>query len=249
VAPLSLKRLPQNSKKMTFGRRRFLTAVNWYHENPPYQEEPVYRALVINASRHQRLQSAVDAVCFLDVWGGYRFRRRGLSKARRYLPGFLRQNAASLARLDRARLENFDESDFEIIRDLMAQLENGLCFTVNGREIGAPTAAGKLLHYLLPHGVMMWDGEVVRTNAYNIGDGAVDFVSYQRFGKRLLLHLAGKDGRRALRELATMHSSRCKLSYYEPLPKLLDEMAYRPSAAKAAARIVGHPIFDSSQLG
>lgn len=226
---------------MAFGRRRFLAAVDWYHEYPPYQDEPLYRTFVIEAGRHERLRSAGNAVCFLEVWGGYRYRRRGLRKARRCLPDFLRKNAACLSRLAGVRLENFDEQDFEDTRELMEQLQDRLSFSVNGKDVGAPTAAGKLLHYLLPHGVAMWDNDVIRDNAYNIGDQSTDFVNYQRFGKRVLRHLAGKDGTRALAELTAMHSRRCKLSYTEPLPKLIDEMAYRSSAAKAAVRAVGPP--------
>jgi len=227
---------------MEFGPRLFQGAVDWYHECPPYQEEPLYRAFVIGARGHERVLSAGNAACFLEVWGGYRYRKRGLRKARRYLPDFLRRNAGSLTRLSSLRLENYGEKDFDVVRELMANLLDGLSFTVKGKKVGAPTAAGKLLHYLLPHGVMMWDNEVVRTNAYNIGDSATDYDRYQRFGKRVLLHLAGEGGPKGLRELTVAHSRRCKLSYCEPLPKLLDEMAYRPRVAKAAARVVGPPV-------
>jgi hypothetical protein len=227
-----------------FTAASLLSACKSYHEENrypgPYQEEPVYRLFVLDDPARRAELRPVDAVEYLELWDAYNFRyaARGLSRARRFLRVFLYVNGRDLRRLAGNRLEDMSESDFDLVRNLMEQVVEGLRFGTDRRR--APTAAGKLLHYLLPDGVIMWDREKVQDRAYQIGDTVEDFMRYQKFGRNLLRYLADVAGCN-LTKLSAAHSNQCGLSYREPLPKMLDEMAYHRPTARAALAVVGWP--------
>src|SRR2546425_11661482 len=68
------------------------------------------------------------------------------------------------------------------------------------RDCGAPpTTFGKALHFFLPETVMLWDQAVVR-NTYKLRPDPESFVSYQRFGWKLLHHVTRNKTINALRQ-------------------------------------------------
>lgn len=215
-----------------------------YHYRPPFSEEPVYRWFVLDVEPRSPEKWANEAIAFLEAWGAYHppIKDFGLKRARDFLPRFLKSHRDSLKCLDGKYLQTFAPTDFELVHAMSADLLEGLSFTHKGRHHGAQTATGKLLHFLLPHGVMMWDDRVVRQEAYDgLGSTATDFVNYQMFGKRVLLRLLEDSSTGELSGLSLRHSKDCGLNYVEPLPKLLDEMAYDRVEAQAASRAVGSP--------
>ncbi len=225
-----------------------LGACKKYHHSygrpKPYWEEPIYRLFVVDSGRPLSKEWAPIAVEYLDLWEAYnyRFKRGGLDRARTCVPQFLERNWSELTRLHRRNLVDYRSDDFGSVTTLMDQLQEELEFRVGRKWYRAPIAAGKLLHFLLPFGVVMWDREYVRMKAYRgLKDTTEDFVKYQKFCQELLRLLLEAEGRRGLTELPAKHSRQCQLTYREPLPKLLDEMAYSASAAKSAIDAVGHP--------
>lgn len=235
-----------------FDRTTFLQACHDYHTDyePPFGDEPVYQLFVLNPQDLSPGPLAARAVTYLDLWKGYNFRyeKEGLRRAREYLPEFFENSRIrrSIRTLRSRHLESLKPSDFSHVHELMSTLLDELAFDPGkGRpRQGAATPAGKLLHFLAPHAVVMWDSDIIRTRAYGIGDSADDYVGYQRFCQRVLWLLSGSGRDNALGDIARRHSVRCHLSYIEPLPKLLDEMAYYKSGriAKRAARAVAQDM-------
>src|SRR6266487_675931 len=82
------------------------------------------------------------------------------------------------------------------------------------RDCGPPpTTFGKALHFFLPETVMMWDQTIVR-NTYKLRPDPESFVSYQRFGWKLLHHVTRDKTVNVLRQLENDHSR--SIDYFEP---------------------------------
>ncbi len=129
----------------------------------------------------RRIESPVarldDAVEFLGKWKALRF--KGGGKAfRRICTTWLRKNLTDLKCLQGRVLNSLAPEDFQNILDISTSF----------RDCGAPpTTFGKALHFFLPETIMLWDQAIVR-NTYKLRPDPECFVSYQRFGWKLLHH-------------------------------------------------------------
>jgi hypothetical protein len=188
--------------------------------------ESVYPRLVWEPRRadpENRLESAVE---FLGKWRALRFKEGG-NKLRRVYHDWLEDTAPILSQLMRKSLYSLSPRDFHCILYLSAGL----------RERGIPaTTFGKLLHFLLPETVLLWDKEVVRST-YGLNDDPCSFLSYQCFGWRLLHYLARQDGVQALKVLEYEHSQFA--GYHEPMTRLIDHLAYQRTLAGIAVASLG----------
>src|SRR2546430_5253687 len=168
-----------------------------------------------------------DAVEFLVKWKALRF--KGGSKAfRRICTSWLRKNLTDLERLQGGVLYSLAPDDFQKILEISSSF----------RDCGAPpTTFGKALHFFLPETVMLWDQAVVR-NTYKLRPDPESFVSYQRFGWKLLHHVTRNKTINALRQLERDHAS--SIGYFEPITMILDHLAFSPKlSARAVVELGG----------
>ena len=101
------------------------------------------------------------------------------------------------------------------------------------RTCGAPpTTFGKALHFFLPETVMLWEQAIVG-NTYKPRPDPDSFVSYQRFGWKLLHHVTRGKTVKVLRQLETDHAR--SIGYFEPMTMILDHLAF---SSKLSARAV-----------
>src|SRR2546427_4901987 len=107
------------------------------------------------------------------------------------------------------------------------------------RDCGAhPTTYGKAPHFFLPETVMLWDRAIVR-NTYKLRADPESFVSYQRFGWKLLYHVTRYKTVSALRGLEREHAR--TVGYYEPMTMILDHLAFSPKLSARAVVALGGP--------
>ena len=168
-----------------------------------------------------------DAVEFLGKWKALRF--KGGGKAfRRICTSWLRKNLTDLERLQGGVLYSLAPDDFQKILEISSSF----------RDCGAPpTTFGKALHFFLPETVMLWDQAVVR-NTYKLRPDPESFVSYQRFGWKLLHHVTRNKTINALRQLERDHAS--SIGYFEPITMILDHLAFSPKlSARAVVELGG----------
>ena len=100
------------------------------------------------------------------------------------------------------------------------------------------TTFGKALHFFLPETVMLWDQEIVR-NTYKLCPDPESFVSYQRFGWKLLHHVTRNKTANVLRQLERDHAR--TVGYYEPITMILDHLAFSPKLSARAVAALGGP--------
>jgi len=116
-----------------------------------------------------------DAVEFLGKWKAFRS-KGGKTALRRICATWLRKNLTDLQRLQGRVLYSLAPEDFQTVLKVSSSF----------RDCGAPpTTYGKALHFFLPETVMLWDQAIVR-NTYKLRSDPERFVSYERFGRKLL---------------------------------------------------------------
>jgi len=168
-----------------------------------------------------------DAVEFLGKWKALRFKGGGTA-FRRICTNWLRKNLTLLQRLQGRVLYSLAPEGFQRILDISSSF----------RDCGAPpTTIGKALHFFLPETVMMWDQAIVR-NTYRLRPDPESFVSYQRFGWKLLHHVTRGKTVKVLLRLERDHARTA--GYFEPVTMILDHLAFSPKlAARAVASLGG----------
>ncbi len=169
-----------------------------------------------------------DAVKFLGKWKALRF-KGGKTAFRRICKTWLRKNLTDLRRLQGRILYSLSPEDFQNILDISTSF----------RDRGAPpTTFGKALHFFLPETVMLWDQAIVR-NTYKLRPDPESFVSYQRFGWKLLHHVTRNKTVNVLRQLERDHAR--TVSYFEPITMILDHLAFSPKLSARAVAALGGP--------
>ena len=213
--------------------RRFTTADlmaagESYHHSPDPVEH-YYPELVL-APSGKRIEEKIDsAVRFLGPWKALRF-RGGATKLKAEYHPWCRDYGWIIEGLHGKRLQGLQPNDFGLIAWAAAGL----------RERGIPsTATGKLLHFLVPDSILLWDRDVIR-DGYHLKDDPFSFVSYQCFGWRLLRSLRRSEGSEAFRNLEEKHAG--AVGYREPLTKILDELAYSTDLASKAVSAIGGQV-------
>ncbi len=168
-----------------------------------------------------------DAVVFLGKWKALRF-KGGKTAFRRICTNWLRKNLTDIQRLQGRVLYGLTPEDFQHILDISSSF----------RDYGAPpTTFGKALHFFLPETVMLWDQAIVR-NTYKLRPDPKSFVSYQRFGWKLLHHVTRRKTVKVLRQFEKNHAR--SIGYFEPMTMILDHLAFSPNlSARAVASLGG----------
>jgi hypothetical protein len=167
-----------------------------------------------------------DAVEFLGKWKALRF-KGGKTAFRRICARWLRKNLTDLQRLQGMVLYSLAPEDFQNILEISSSL----------RDCGAPpTTFGKALHFFLPETVMLWDQAIVR-NTYKLRPDPESFVSYQRFGWKLLHHVTRNKTVNALQQLEKDHAR--TVGYFEPITMILDHLAFSPELSARAVEALG----------
>ncbi len=194
---------------------------------------PEYRDLILRKRNLPANERVDDALSFLGQWNALRF-KGGEKKVRSIIPSWLSENEWILRRLDGRPLRSLAFADFSLVFYLSASLRQGGI---------PPTAFGKLLHFFLPETVLLWDEEIVRTR-YDLDGDPYTFLTYQCYGWRLLDYLSNSPGAIPLVKIQQAHAEDIGYSgYSEPLPKLIDELAYtEPLRARAVAALGGFDI-------
>ncbi len=191
---------------------------SWHYED--------WLSLVWKTRKYEPSRRLDEAIKFLGKWNALRFKGGG-DRLREVYPKWLKANRAILGKLERRPLYSLNSADFYSILYLTTSMwEKGI----------PPTTYGKLLHFLLPETVLLWDQKVVRT-CYALHDDPCSFLSYQCFGWRLLHHISRMEG---VSPLGKLEKSHAKLAgYYEPVTRILDHLAYRPQIARRAVTALG----------
>src|SRR2546422_10740442 len=167
-----------------------------------------------------------DAIEFLGKWKALRFKGGGLA-FRRICTTWLRRNLSDLQRLQGRVLYDLAPEDFQTVLKISSSF----------RDCGAPpTTMGKALHFLLPETVMLWDQAIVR-NTYKLRPGPESFVSYQRFGWKLLHHVTRGKTVKVLQQLERAHAR--SIGYFEPMTMILDHLAFSPKLSARAVAALG----------
>jgi hypothetical protein len=189
----------------------------------------VYSRLVWERRNESHVARLDDVVEFLGKWKALRF-KGGKTAFRRICKTWLRKDLTSLQRLRGRVLYNLAPQDFQRILDI----------TSSFRDCGAPpTTYGKALHFFFPETVMLWDQAIVR-NTYKLRPDPESFVSYQRFGWKLLHHVTRNKTINALHQLERDHAK--TVGYYEPITMILDHLAFSPKLSARAVAALGGPL-------
>ncbi|SRR6266480_962233 len=206
-----LKQLREAAEKYTHhdaGTRGVYPRVVWEQRN----ESPVARV--------------DDAVEFLGKWKALRFKGGGIA-FRRICTNWLRKNLTKLQRLQGRVLYSLAPEDFQTVLKISSSF----------RDCGAPpTTFGKALHFFLPETVMLWDQAIVR-NTYRLRPDPESFVSYQRFGWKLLHRITRNKTANVLRQLEKDHAR--TVGYFEPITMILDHLAFSPKLSARAVAALG----------
>jgi hypothetical protein len=167
-----------------------------------------------------------DAVEFLGKWKALRFKGGGAA-FRRICTTWLGKNLVDLQRLQGRVLYSLATEDFQTVLKISSSF----------RDCGAPpTTYGKALHFFLPETVMLWDQAIVRNN-YKLRPDPESFVSYQRFGWKLLHHVTRGKTVNVLRQLEKDHAR--TVGYFEPMTMILDHLAFSPKLSARAVAVLG----------
>jgi hypothetical protein len=169
-----------------------------------------------------------EAVEFLGKWKALRF-KGGKTAFRRICSIWLRKNLSDLRRLQGRALYSLAPDDFQTVLKISSSF----------RDCGAPpTTFGKALHFFLPETVMLWDQAIVR-NTYKLRPDPDSFVSYQRYGWKLLHHITRNKTAKALRQLERDHAK--TVGYFEPITMILDHLAFSTKLSERAVAALGGP--------
>jgi hypothetical protein len=183
----------------------------------------VYPKLVWERRNDSPVARLDDAVEFLGKWKALRF-KGGKKAFRRICTRWLRKNLTILERLQGRVLYNLTSEDFHHILEISRSF----------RDYGAPPTTGKALHFFLPETVMLWDQAIVR-NTYKLRPDPESFVSYQRYGWKLLHHITRDKSVSALKQLEKDHAR--TVGYFEPMTMILDHLAFSPKLSARAVSI------------
>lgn len=188
----------------------------------------VYSKLVWERRTRSPVTRLEDAVEFLGKWKALRFKGgkiafRGIGKT------WLRKNLTEIEKLQGRALYSLAPEDFQTVLKISSSF----------RDCGAPpTTLGKALHFFLPETLMLWDQAIVR-NTYKLRPDPESFVSYQRFGWKLLHHVTRKKPVTVLRQLERDHSR--SVGYFEPMTMILDHLAFSSKLSARAVTALGGP--------
>jgi len=186
----------------------------------------VYPRLIWERRNRSPVARIDDAVEFLGKWKALRFKGGGAA-FRRICTTWLRKNLTDLQHLQGRVLYSLASDDFQHILDISSSF----------RDCGAPpTTFGKALHFFLPETVMLWDQAIVR-NMYKLRPDPESFVSYQRFGCKLLHHVTRNKTVNVLRQLERDHA--ISIGYFEPMTMILDHLAFSPKLSARAVAALG----------
>jgi len=198
-------------------------------EKYPYHDagtHVVWPRLVWERRTESPLARVDDAVEFLGKWKALRF-KGGAVAFRRICAKWLGKNLTDLQHLQGGVLYILAPEDFQTVLKISSSF----------RDCGAPpTTFGKALHFFLPEAVMLWDQAIVR-NTYKLRPDPESFVSYQRFGWKLLHHVTRNKTVNVLRHLERDHAR--TLGYFEPITMILDHLAFSPRLSARAVRVLG----------
>ena len=93
---------------------------------------------------------------------------------------------------------------------------------------------------------MLWDQAIVR-NTYKLTPDPESFVSYQRFGWKLLHHATRDKTVNVIRQLEKEHAK--SVGYFEPITMVLDHLAFSPQlSTRAVSALGGHSKAFSDDL-
>lgn len=188
----------------------------------------VYPRLVWERRRRSPVARLDDAVEFLGKWKALRFKGGGAA-FRVICKTWLTRNPTDLESLQGRVLYNLGPEDLQTVLKISSSF----------RECGAPpTTLGKALHFFLPETVMLWDQSIVR-NTYKLNPDPESFVSYQRFGWKLLHHVTRNETNSVLRQLQREHAR--SVGYFEPITMILDHLAFFPKLSARAVTALGGP--------
>ena len=188
----------------------------------------VYPRLAWKRRNQSPIARLDDAVEFLGKWKALRFKGGGTA-FRRICTRWLRKNLAILERLQGMVLYSLAPEDFQHILDISSSF----------RDCGTPpTTFGKALHFFLPKTVMMWDQAIVRIT-YKLRPDPESFVTYQRFGWKLLHHVTRGKTANVLRQLEGDHAR--SIGYFEPMTMILYHLAFSPKLSARAVATLGGP--------
>jgi len=169
-----------------------------------------------------------DAVEFLGKWKALRF-KGGKTAFRRICSTWLRENLTIIESLQGRILYNLAPEDFQTVLRISSSF----------RDRGAPpTTFGKALHFFLPETVMLWDQAIVR-DTYKLRPDPESYVSYQRFGWKLLHHITRNKSVSVLQQLESDHAK--TVGYFEPITMILDHLAFSPGLSSRAVAALGGP--------
>lgn len=188
----------------------------------------VYSTLVWKCRNQSPVARLDNAVEFLGKWKALRFKGGGAA-FRRICKTWLRKNLTDLQDLQGRVLYSLTVKDFQTVLEISSSF----------RDCGAPpTTVGKALHFFLPETVMLWDQAIVR-NTYKLRSDPESFVSYQRFGWKLLHHVTRNNTASRLGQLERDHAR--TVGYFEPMTMILDHLAFSQRlAARAIEALGGH---------
>jgi hypothetical protein len=188
----------------------------------------VYSGLVWERRAESPVARLDDAVEFMGKWKALRF-KGGKAAFRRICNTWLRKNLVDLQRLQGMVLYSLALEDFQTVLKISSSF----------RDCGAPpTTFGKALHFFLPETVILWDQAIVR-NTYKLDPDPESFVSYQRFGWKLLHHVTRNKGVKVLQKLERDHAR--TVGYFEPITMILDHLAFSPKMSARAVAALGGP--------
>jgi len=188
----------------------------------------VYPRLVWEQRNKSPVARLDDAIEFMGKWKALRF-KGGKVAFRRICNTWLRENLTELQGLQGRVLYSLAPEDFQRILDISSSF----------RDCGAPpTTFGKALHFFLPETVMLWDQAMVR-NTYKLRPDPESFVSYQRFGWKLIHHVTRNKTVRVLRQLERDHAR--TVGYFEPITMILDHLGFSPKLSARAVAALGGP--------
>ena len=186
----------------------------------------VWPRLVWERRNESRMARLDDAVEFLGKWKALPC-KGGKVAFRRIWTFCLRKNLTDLLRLQGRVLYSLAPEDFQSVLEISSSF----------RDCGAPpTTFGKALHFFLPETVMLWDQAIVR-NTYKLRPDPESFVSYQRFGWKLLHHITRNKTANVLRQLERDHAK--TVGYFEPITMILDHLAFSPKLSARAVVALG----------
>jgi hypothetical protein len=193
-------------------------------------DEAGYSKLVFAHFNDGPRDLAAAAVTFLDKWGAFHYSQRKLRIAAlsSYLPDWFETTQETLKSIRISVIQAMTPDENASVYSLANSLYRG------GVK---PTEYGKLLHFVAPFGVALWDDKWVRTN-YELAEGPREFMFYQRALQALIAELTRVEGERSIETLLANHHQQTGCE--GGLPKLFDEAVYDDISRTKIARWISN---------